>query len=186
MDVNSRNEEEKLKDFVYSAREKRIFMTVGLPLSGKSTLRRRVMASNPGITLICADQLRFQIYNNRFYSKGENLVWAIREHMLESLMMNANYIFIDETNTTIKRRTKIIKLAKSYNYKVYALCLDTTEEECIIRAKKCDDECIIPVIKNMSAQFEKVTISEGFEQIITIQTNKNDTYCDWNIFKFTK
>jgi predicted kinase len=189
MEVNMGMEEIKMetkedlnyKDYEY-LKEKRLFMTVGLPLSGKSTLRKIVMDKNQGITLINADQLRYQIYGNRYHQNGEDMMWAIRKHFLEILMQNSNYVFIDETNTTIERRKSILNLAKKYKYKVFCFLIDTMKEVCINRANSKDDKYIIPVIERMSNQFKYPTIDEGFHKIIPIINNNYKL--DMNIFNF--
>lgn len=182
--IDERTCQENEEDLIYTSREKKIFITVGLPLSGKSTLRRVVMQKNPGIALICADQLRIQLYGSRFYSRGEELLWAIRKHMLEVLMQNSNFIFIDETNTTIERRLPILNLAKRYNYKAYCYFINTKVEKCIERAKSRSDEYIIPVIEKMNYKLERPDIDEGFWIVNEIIDNNYNI--NWDNFKFLK
>lgn len=165
-------------------REKRLFMTIGLPRSGKTTLRNEAMNINHGIVLISCDQLRLQIYGQKFYLKGEDFIWAIRKHMLEILMQNKNYIFIDETNTTVKRRKDILKLAKEYKYKAYGIIIDTPKEICIKRAKAENDKEIIPIIERMSLQMEFPIMEEGFYKLDAIINNDYASFKDWDCFKF--
>ena len=184
LDDKERQEDEFLKDMEYSLREKKLFMLCGLPYSGKSTLRRIIMDKNPGIVLISADQIRYQIYGQRYRQETEALMWAIRNHFLEILFQNANYIIIDETNTTIKRRSPIIRLAKQYEYKVYCFYLDIDKDICINRIKERNDIKMMSVIDRQIEQFEVPTMDEGFKEIYTITGNSYKFLNKVNIFEF--
>jgi len=175
--------EKKDKLINFTEKEKRIFITVGLPRSGKSTLRRIVMNRNQGIVLISADQLRFQLYGCRWYDEGENFMWSINEHFLKILLQNGNYIFVDETNVYEYARKKIIKLAKKYNYKIYCFHIDTSKELCIERAKKNNDLQMVETINKMNDKYIYPEINEGFDEIIRI-SNNDYKKIDYNIFEF--
>lgn len=140
---------------------KKLVMLIGLPRSGKTTLRNLFLLGHREYVTICADDLRYSIYGQRFYSGGEPIVWMVRGYMLESLFQNNTNILIDETNTTIKRREPIITQAKKYGYEVIGVYVNTDISLCRLRA----DDIILPIVDKMHDQFEVPEISEGFDAI---------------------
>lgn len=136
------------------------------------------MENIPGLVVISADQIRAQVYGQRYYQDGEALVWAIREKMLKLAMINANFIIVDETNTTAGRRGSIIKLAKEHSYHTTGIFLDRNVKECLMQAESEHDGEIIPTINRMAGQFEKPSKAEGFNEIwhITDQFYKSKEF----------
>lgn len=143
---------------------KRIILMIGLPRSGKSTW---VKNNQPkGSVIISADDLRYIVYNQRFWSDGEPLMWSVRGMMLKYLMQQGIDIIIDETNTTKERRKPILKLAKQYGYYAVGNVVEGAWiDTCISRAKDEGDKTIIPIIERMAAQFELPEIEEGFSEL---------------------
>lgn len=89
--------------------------------------------------------------------------------MLKELMNQGVDIVIDETNTTRKRRTPILELAKEHDYWVEAYVMTTSKEECIRRCEKISYEeykLMKPIIEKMDKQWED--IDEGKEKFHAI------------------
>lgn len=133
----------------------------GLPRSGKTTW---ISKNKTDEVVISADELRYIVYNQRFWAEGEPLMWAVRDVMIKYFLSQGVNIIIDETNTTIKRRKPLIELAKKAGYVVIGYLLDYALSECIDRAGE-DRELLTPVIERMSNQFEPPTRDEGFDII---------------------
>ena len=165
---------------------KKMFILMGLPRSGKTTLRNMILNEFYHIVPVSADDLRYEIYGQRYWQNGEDDVWAFRKHHLNSLMKNGTTILIDETNTTKKRREPLLKLCDEYGYTPVYLHVYTLSCECIRRAKNENDTYIIPTIERQSEQFElpeSVEIeSFEFSSIHTIVSNNYKTL-DFNIFR---
>jgi predicted kinase len=141
----------------------RLILMVGLPRSGKSTWVKKHKANQ---VIVSADDLRYIVYNQRFWGEGEPLMWSIRGMFLKYLMQQGIDIIIDETNTTKERRKPIIKLAKEYGYYVVGNVVEGAwTDTCIARAKAEGDEAIIPVIERMAARFELPEKEEGFDEL---------------------
>ena len=134
-----------------------VYILVGLPRSGKSTLAERYKGYK---AIISADQLRYLVYGQRFWGTGEDMLWAIRKIALTMLLEQGIDIVIDETNTTIARRKPIIELARKHGYDVEAIVINTPKEVCIERAKAGGDDNLIPVIERMASQYEPVSLDE--------------------------
>lgn len=150
---------------------KQITIMFGLPRSGKTTY---IKNNNNKDVVISADTIRLLVYNQRFWSDGEPLVWYIRGIMLKNLLQQGSDIIIDETNTTIKRREAIIKLAKQYGYTINCVVIDCPAEECKERAIIDNQKDLIPIIESMAKGLEYPDISEGIDNIIY---EKKDMEC---------
>lgn len=165
---------------------KKIFILIGLPRSGKSTIREMILDKHFYIVPVSADDLRYEIYNQRYWENGESDVWNFRKHHLNSLMKNGTTILIDETNTTIKRRAPLLKLCDEFGYTPIYIHIDTDKEICVERAKKINDTYIIPTIERMSEQFEMPTFEEiekyPFSIIKCLENNNYDKF-DFTIFE---
>jgi predicted kinase len=142
---------------------KTIKIMVGLPRCGKSTW---VQNNKTNEVVISADDLRFIVYNQRFWSDGESLMWSIRSMMLKYLMQQGIDIIIDETNTTKERRKPIIKLAKQFGYKIIGCMVKGAwVDDCVKRAEKTNQPDLIPIIKNMADKWETPEKEEGFDEL---------------------
>lgn len=144
-----------------------IKILMGLPRSGKTTfIEQRYKGIIP---IISADKMRYQVYGQRFWNDGEDLMWSVRKMVLKMLLEQGINIIIDETNTTVKRRQPIIALAKEYGYTVEVYHVRTPKEECTKRAEESGDTAIIPVIERMDANLELVGLDEGVDALYSVQ-----------------
>lgn len=130
---------------------KKLILTVGLPMSGKST-----WAKTQGHPIVNPDSIRLALHGQRFQPEAEGFVWATAFLMADALFKAGHdAVIIDATNNTQKRRDEWIRKFQkkcAIEYKV----ISTSEAECIKRAESEGDMIIIPVIKRMSAEFQPV------------------------------
>jgi predicted kinase len=142
---------------------KTITVMCGLPRCGKSTW---VKNNKKLEVVISADDLRYIVYNQRFWAEGEALMWSIRSIMLKYLMQQGIDIIIDETNTTKGRRMPILKMAKQYGYYVIGNVIEGyTPDMCKERAIREGQNDLIPIIDRMAEQFELPEKEEGFDEL---------------------
>ena len=146
----------------------KITIMCGLPRSGKSTWVKEHKVK--GEVVISADDLRLLVYGQRFFDKGEPLVWAVRGHMMEYLMRQGINIIVDETNTTKERRASIIKLAKTYGYYITGYVISHVSPNiCRERAANDGQYDLLPIIDRMADQFELPNKkAEGFDELCII------------------
>ena len=145
---------------------KTVTILVGLPRSGKSTWIKNNKREED--VIVSADQIRYLVYGQRFWSKGEPLTWAIREIILRMLMEQEKDIIIDECNVSPNRRKPIIDLAKLYKYEVNCIVICTATETCLQRARDLNDEyteSLCSSIMRMRNDYVYPEWEEGFNKI---------------------
>ena len=133
---------------------KEIIVTVGLPRSGKTTWARE-----QGYPIVNPDSIRLSLHGKRFELLAEDMVWSIVFIMIRSLLLAGHdKVIVDGTHITIKRRREYLN--RFEDCKVIFHVMTTSKEDCILRAKKSNDEEIIPIIEKMANQYEQLSIAE--------------------------
>lgn len=143
---------------------------VGLPRAGKTSYARQYKGQ---AIILSADRLRYLVYNQRFWSGGEDLMWSIHDIVLKLLLEQQVDIISDETNYTIQSRERIIKLAREYGYKITCVVIPTPLQVCIQRAKEENYSRIIPFIEHLSREYQPPAPEEGIDKIITYDMAKS-------------
>lgn len=125
---------------------KTLYLTVGLPRSGKSTWARK-----QGVPIVNPDSIRLAIHGQPFYAPAEPLVWATAKTMVRALFLAGhNNVILDATNVTKTRRDQWNSTEWACRYILFAV----DEETCIKRA--VDNPELIQVIQRMMTEFEPV------------------------------
>lgn len=131
---------------------KTLWMTVGLPRSGKTTSARGMK-----MPIVNPDSIRLALHGQRFIGEAEPMVWAMAKYMVAALFeAGHDDVVLDATNTTVKRRDEWVD--KRWRRRFVPMVADETE--CLARAARLNDSYIVPIIEKMAAQFEPFTDSE--------------------------
>lgn len=131
---------------------KTLWMTVGLPRSGKTTSARGMK-----MPIVNPDSIRIALHGQRFIGEAEPMVWAIARYMVAALFeAGHDDVVLDATNTTVKRRDEWVD--KRWRRMFVPMAADETE--CLARAARLNDSYIVPIIEKMAAQYEHPTSEE--------------------------
>ena len=134
-----------------------LFMTMGLPYSGKSTFVREQCDA----PIVCPDAIRLALHGQRYLAEREPEVWSIAKTMVRALFLAGHGdVVLDATNTTRKRRDEWDGPWLRTIW-VFPRC----EKLCAERARRRKDSHILPVIDRMAKQWEPVEPDEGFTSI---------------------
>lgn len=126
---------------------KKLYVTVGLPRSGKSTWCRE----HQDWPIVNPDSIRLAIHGKDFDAKHEGLVWWTTRIMIESLFQAGNEkIVLDSTMMTHARRQEW----KSKDYQTIFVVFATSQEECERRAIAEGRPHMVEIIRRMALQFE--------------------------------
>jgi len=140
---------------------KELYLTVGLPRSGKST-----WAKKQTMPIVNPDSIRLAIHGERFISQAEPFVWATAKAMVRALFIAGHdKVILDSCLVTPGRRDEW----RSTDWKRRFVVFTTDKAECIRRARAIDDEYIVPVIERMATDFVPLTPVELDELAATVE-----------------
>ena len=148
-----------------------LYITVGLPGSGKSTYVKNFI-KDKDIEYLSSDSLR------AVYGKSEEdqtvtpLVFGHIKRKVDEFLKDGKNVLVDATSVNRKERSDYINTAKKYGAKVVAFVFKMDRQGLIDRNKKRGEqggrEVPTFVIDKMLAKFEEPSYSEGIDVIIYV------------------
>lgn len=136
-----------------------LYMMVGLPRSGKSTLCKKLSLSR-GIPIVNPDSIRLALYGEVFLPQAERMVWSIAHYMVESLFIAGHEeVLLDSTSISRSVRDEW----RNKQWTRHFIVVQTPRDECLKRAINDDKEYLVPVINRMYGQSEPVFPPELME-----------------------
>lgn len=129
-----------------------LICTVGLPLSGKTT-----WAKEQRFPIVNPDAIRLELYGQRYWQAGEQMVWAITNLMVRALFRAGHqHVILDATNITRKRRDAWI--SEAWDTRFHRITIDVSV--CLERARGAGDKKIVPVIEQKQKDSEDLAPDE--------------------------
>ena len=148
-----------------------LYITVGLPGSGKSTYSKNFIKDKE-IEYLSSDELR------AVYGKSEEdqtvtpLVFGHIKRKVDEFLKDGKNVLVDATSVNRKERSDYIKTAKKYGAKVVAIVFKMDRQGLIDRNKKRGEQGgrVVPdwVIDKMLAKFEEPSYDEGIDVMIYV------------------
>jgi len=107
-----------------------IYMTQGVPASGKTTWARQKLREEKNIKRICKDDLRDMLDNGEFSMKNERYILDMRNEMVESALLRGCDVILDDTNFSDDHWKDMRDIAKRVgNVKVVEIYFDVSLKE---------------------------------------------------------
>jgi predicted kinase len=142
-----------------------LVIMVGVPGSGKSSFVEALKRSIPMLAVAHMDRV-----TNGQKSKLASSWKACREAAIRALIMRQP-VCIDRTNCTLEAREEWLHMAPK-GYRVVAVVLDTSLEDCIRRAAARTERPVpAKVIKELHKQYVSPTREEGFTDIFNLEND---------------
>ena len=148
-----------------------LYITVGLPGSGKSTYVKNFI-KDKDIEYLSSDSLR------AVYGKSEEdqtvtpLVFGHIKKKVDEFLKDGKNVLVDATSVNRKERSDYINTAKKYGAKVVAIVFKMDRQGLIDRNKKRGEQGgrVVPdfVIDKMLNKFEEPSYSEGIDVLIYV------------------
>ncbi len=150
----------------------KLYMMIGLPGSGKSTIATRILQRENAI-IVSTDSIRKELFGNEEEQSNNEKVFSVAEERIKENIRSRNVIF-DATNINYKKRMELLKRIK--NAKKIAFLVLTPYRECLWRNEQRKRYVPTEVIKRMYCNFYVPQYYEGFDNIIVFDNssaNKN-------------
>lgn len=131
-----------------------VYITRGLPASGKSTWAKNLIDSEPNkYKRVNKDDLREMIDNGRFSKDNEKFVLSIRDSFVLSAISKGKHVIVDDTNLHSKHIEHISNLVKGLAKVEIVDFTHVPIEECIRRDIKRSKSVGEKVIRDMYNMF---------------------------------
>jgi len=159
---------------------RKIIIPVGLPASGKTSLRDEYIREHPGTCVVSPDDIRMRMldYENTgacFDESIEKNVWNEALAIFDGCMKNGKDIYFDATNMNRWSRDKIIRRVDRSRYKIIAYYIDIDPYLAIVRNEKRKRKVPSRRILEMASVLEMPSKKEGIDTIIIIEEIPSDT-----------
>lgn len=144
-----------------------VYLTVGAPASGKSTLARN-MAADFRTVIACRDDIRTaQGYPPVGDKHQENIVTKIQHGIIETALLAGCDVVVPDTNITKVFRKRLIKFAHEHGADVRLLILDVPLDELIKRdqrrvEKTVGEDVIRRMYDSLQSQLKDGTLDQTF------------------------
>lgn len=153
------------------SKDRVIFVMVGIPGSGKTTIRENRFEDINNVAIVSSDDyIEFwaksvgSSYNEVFSTAVKYASEHIDRTFKYALGLGNNIIW-DQTNLTVKKRASILNKTPLY-YRRVAIFVNTDLEVALSRNSNRDRKILEEVIRKMHSQLEPPSYHEGFDQII--------------------
>lgn len=151
-----------------------LYVTVGIPGSGKSTMVNRVfeiLVRDYGVgKIVSRDEIRYSLVkeDEPYFSKEKEVFKTFIEEIKEALKQY-NFVVADATHINRGSRTKLLRALGSSlkDVRVVALVMSTNLETCLERNEQREGRAKVPEesIINMHQNFTIPECEEGFDEI---------------------
>ena len=142
-----------------------IFITVGLPGSGKSTYLHR-----HGVQPLSSDTLRLWLLDAETDQSQQSRVFlALRFLLRLRLRMGRRRNYVDATNLTPRERRPYLQLAGRFGYEVCAIYFDVALATCKRRNRRRQRRVPDDVMERMARKLIPPTRDEGFARITIVR-----------------
>ena len=132
----------------------KVFLTKGLPASGKSTWAKKLIAESPNsYKRINKDDLRAMLDDSKHSNDSEKFILQVRDAMILMAIEKGKHAIIDDTNLAPKHEARIRELIKGKAELIIQDFTDVPLETCIERDLKRTASVGEKVIRGMHKQF---------------------------------
>lgn len=132
-----------------------LYIFCGMPASGKSTLSKQ-MAEEYNAERISFDE--------RNYMRHAEMIPPIIEALI-----NGKNVIADSVYHRVKQRTAVLDAVKDILCHKILICMTTSLEECLRRNANRENRLPDFMVESFHQTFEQPTLSEGWDEIITVK-----------------
>lgn len=168
-----------------------LYITIGLPASGKSTWAKKMVHDNPGMyKRVNKDDLRAMLDVSHWSNGNEQFVLDTRDYIVREALKQGKNVIVDDTNLSVKHQERLELLVSHVNrgVDIELVFFDVSVEECIRRDSQRTGVAKVgsKVIQSMAKSFEtrkagldsskhKVTMFQSASQaVVTVKPFQHD------------
>lgn len=130
-----------------------VYLTVGIPASGKTTWAVERVKNNDNLAIVSRDDIR--IMQGLKHGENENLVTVVHRAMIEGLLLEGKDVIVADTNINPKFRRQLIKFCHEHGADVELVPFPISLDTAIIRDANRPDTVGADVVSRMHQQFSE-------------------------------
>lgn len=153
-----------------------LYITIGLPASGKSTWAKKLVHDNPGqYKRVNKDDLRAMLDVSHWSNGNEQFVLDTRDYIVREALKQGKNVIVDDTNLSEKHQERLELLVGHVNrgVDIELVLFDVSAEECIKRDSQRTGVAKVgpKVIQSMAKSFEtrKAGLASSKHKVTTFQ-----------------
>ena len=156
---------------------KKLYMTLGLPASGKSTWAKEMQIKDPNIVRVNKDDLRAMLHNGKHTRGNEKQVLRMRDQIIVDSLKLGKDVIVDDTNFHPPHEVKLKELAVKHNAKFKIIDFtDIPLNKCIENDLKRPKSVGAKIIKEMHKKYIKGEVERG-NPLNPLVFDKDLPYC---------
>jgi predicted kinase len=157
----------------------KLFLLIGLPGSGKSTVAKQLLAECPQMQLISTDVIRGQLFGSEVIQGPWLLIWGEVERQFKQAMgydappeanATSKTAIYDATNAQRHHRRELITLARNLGFThITGIWVQTPVWLCLARNQRRNRQVPEEIILRMHRQFRDAppSLEEGLDCLIS-------------------
>lgn len=161
---------------------KKLYLMVGAPGSGKSTWIKNHLASFKNYTkVVSRDDIRFSLIddNDEYFSKENEVFEKFIEEIKDGLK-NCNNTIADATHLNERSRAKVLNALKDClkDVEVNTIVMNTSLDRTIAQNSLREGRSFVPLsaVRRMNSQLTMPSLEEGFDNIYIYNPDKENKY----------
>ncbi|MDX1976955.1 MAG: ATP-binding protein [Pseudanabaenaceae cyanobacterium bins.68] len=158
-----------------------VWMLIGLPASGKTTLARQLQRQYAQSQIVSPDQIRRQLYGSARIQGNWTEIWQQVSLEFQQAHSHQLQVIYDATNCKAAYRQAVISLAKEQGFaQIIGLWLRSPLWICLMRNQKrthpVPEEVVIAMHQDLVTQPPQLT--EGFGSLLYPQVSQDQEWLD--------
>jgi predicted kinase len=148
----------------------KLFLLIGLPGSGKSTVAKQLLAECPQMQLISTDVIRGQLFGSEVIQGPWLLIWEEVERQFQQAIATGKTAIYDATNAQRRNRRELITLARDSGFAhITGIWVQTPVWLCLARNQRRDRQVPEEIILRMHRQLRDAppSLEEGLDCLIS-------------------
>lgn len=160
-----------------------LYITVGLPASGKSTWAKKLVADNPNTyKRVNKDDLRAMLDVSHWSNGNEQFVLDTRDFIVREALKQGKSVIVDDTNLSLKHQERLENIVSHVNrgITIKIVFFDVSVDECIKRDSQRSESAkvgakVIGIMQRSFEQRKAELANSKFEVIVMNNTIQQPT-----------
>jgi predicted kinase len=150
----------------------KLYLTCGIPASGKSTWTSKFLQNNPNTIVICPDDIREELTGDASDQSKNKEVWELAYERLNTALCRKLDVLFDSTMVDEVSRKFPLEISKKYKAETIAVAFPVGLETALKRNAGRDRKVPEDVIRKFYERFVFPDESEGFDNVIVVEEDK--------------